>query len=139
MASLHTPHSCQGQQRIVVCRRQTSATTQPHLQQTSNGYLSHQPGHLLAQAWMIGMQVENVECLEDDHIKFDFLGKDSIRYENEVVVHPKVHALVKKFCQQTSDKKGELPWPAPAWPHPTASKTACGTGLQNQRNLRRLR
>ena len=51
--------------------------------------------------------MENVECLEGDHIKFDFLGKDSIRYENEVVVHPKVHQLVKKFCQQTSDKKCE--------------------------------
>ena len=55
------------------------------------------------------MQVENVECLEGDHIKFDFLGKDSIRYENEVVVHPKVHQLVKKFCQQTSDKNCEQP------------------------------
>lgn len=53
------------------------------------------------------MQVENVECLEGDHIKFDFLGKDSIRYENEVVVHPKVHQLVKKFCQQNSAKKRE--------------------------------
>ena len=55
------------------------------------------------------MQVENVECLEGDHIKFDFLGKDSIRYENEVVVHPKVHQLVKKFCQQNSAKKREQP------------------------------
>ena len=52
-------------------------------------------------------QVENVECLEGDHIKFDFLGKDSIRYE--VVVHPKVHQLVKKFCQQNSAKKREQP------------------------------
>ena len=42
-----------------------------------------------------------------DHIKFDFLGKDSIRYENEVVVHPKVHKLIEKFCRQTSDNKGE--------------------------------
>jgi len=32
-------------------------------------------------------QVENVECLPDNHIKFDFLGKDSIRYENEVPAH----------------------------------------------------
>lgn len=50
-------------------------------------------------------QVENVECLPGDHIKFDFLGKDSIRYENEVVVHPKVYALIQKFCQQSSTSK----------------------------------
>ena len=53
-------------------------------------------------------QVENVECMPDDHIKFDFLGKDSIRYENEVVVHPKVYQLIKKFCQQFANKKGEI-------------------------------
>lgn len=46
--------------------------------------------------------------MPDDHIKFDFLGKDSIRYENEVVVHPKVYQLIKKFCQQFADKKGTL-------------------------------
>lgn len=54
-------------------------------------------------------QVENVECMPDDHIKFDFLGKDSIRYENEVVVHPKVYQLIKKFCQQFANKKGNAP------------------------------
>ena len=54
------------------------------------------------------LQVENVECMDDDHIKFDFLGKDSIRYENEVVVHPKVYQLVAKFCKQDGNKKGEL-------------------------------
>ena len=46
--------------------------------------------------------------MPDDHIKFDFLGKDSIRYENEVVVHPKVYQLVKKFCQQFANKKREF-------------------------------
>ena len=50
-------------------------------------------------------QVENVECMPGDHIKFDFLGKDSIRYENEVVVNPKVYQLIKKFCQQFANKK----------------------------------
>jgi len=30
--------------------------------------------------------VENVECIAPNHIKFDFLGKDSIRYENTVEV-----------------------------------------------------
>lgn len=32
------------------------------------------------------LQVENVECAPPNHIKFDFLGKDSIRYENTVDV-----------------------------------------------------
>ena len=88
---------------------------------------------------MTHVQVENVECLEGDHIKFDFLGKDSIRYENEVVVHPKVHALVKKFCQQTSDKKGELLSPAAARLACNASKIADVTGMGNNCNLGRLR
>lgn len=48
-------------------------------------------------------QVENVECLANNHIKFDFLGKDSIRYENEVAVEPRVWQLVKQFCR--GDKK----------------------------------
>ncbi len=55
------------------------------------------------------VQVENVECMPGDHIKFDFLGKDSIRYENEVVVHPKVYALIKKFCQHSANNKRKRP------------------------------
>ena len=47
--------------------------------------------------------MENVEVMGDNHIRFDFLGKDSIRYENEVAVHPRVHALVKDFCRHRSD------------------------------------
>ena len=50
-------------------------------------------------------QVENVDCMEDHHIKFDFLGKDSIRYENEVQVHPRVYDLVQEFCRK--DEKGK--------------------------------
>jgi DNA topoisomerase-1 len=50
--------------------------------------------------------VENVEVMEDNHIKFDFLGKDSIRYENEVAVHPKVHSLVRSFCSRGKGNKG---------------------------------
>ena len=46
--------------------------------------------------------MENVEVMEDCHIKFDFLGKDSIRYENEVQVHPRVHELVREFCRKDS-------------------------------------
>ncbi len=45
-----------------------------------------------------------MDCMDDFHIKFDFLGKDSIRYENEVQVHPRVYELVKEFCQK--DEKG---------------------------------
>ena len=54
------------------------------------------------------VQVSNVECLEGDHIKFDFLGKDSIRYENEVKAHPKVWRLVEKFCRKDGGNKGQL-------------------------------
>ena len=36
------------------------------------------------------MQCENVEMVPPNHIKFDFLGKDSIKYENTVEVHKKV-------------------------------------------------
>lgn len=32
-----------------------------------------------------------------NQIKFDFLGKDSIRYENTVEVHPKVYGNIEKF------------------------------------------
>ena len=44
-----------------------------------------------------------MECLASNHIKFDFLGKDSIRYENEVAVEPRVWQLVQQFCR--GDKK----------------------------------
>ena len=36
------------------------------------------------------LQCENVEMIPPNHIKFDFLGKDSIKYENTVEVHKKV-------------------------------------------------
>lgn len=54
---------------------------------------------------LLPMQVENVEVLEDNHLRFDFLGKDSIRYENEVAVHPKVHSLVRTFCAKDAANK----------------------------------
>ena len=38
----------------------------------------------------IHAQCENVEMIPPNHIKFDFLGKDSIKYENTVEVHKKV-------------------------------------------------
>ena len=43
------------------------------------------------------MQVSNVECLEGDHIKFDY----------EVKAHPKVWRLVEKFCRKDGGNKGE--------------------------------
>ena len=46
-----------------------------------------------------------MDCMEDNHIKFDFLGKDSIRYENEVQVHPRVYELVQEFCRK--DERGK--------------------------------
>ncbi|KAK9807975.1 hypothetical protein WJX73_009376 [Symbiochloris irregularis] len=50
------------------------------------------------------LKVANIECVAPDHIKFDFLGKDSMRYENETAVHPKVFELMKRFC---AGKKGD--------------------------------
>lgn len=44
----------------------------------------------------------------ENHIKFDFLGKDSIRYENEVEVDPIVWKLVKKFCASNQNGKGTI-------------------------------
>lgn len=57
----------------------------------------------------LALQVENVECMEEpaNHIKFDFLGKDSIRYENQVEVDPRVWELVQQFCSKTGSGKGE--------------------------------
>lgn len=56
------------------------------------------------------MQVENVETIEPDHIKFDFLGKDSIRYENTVQVDRRVFALVRQFCERDeSNRSAFLP------------------------------
>ena len=44
-----------------------------------------------------------------NHIKFDFLGKDSIRYENEAEVDGQVWKLVKQFCSKTEKGKGVCP------------------------------
>jgi hypothetical protein len=57
-------------------------------------------------------QVENVETIEPDHIKFDFLGKDSIRYENTVQVHKQVFALVEQFCKRDQHNKSTTPVPS---------------------------
>ena len=43
------------------------------------------------------LKVENVALEAPSSIRFDFLGKDSIRYENTVAVDGRVYALVGKF------------------------------------------
>lgn len=45
------------------------------------------------------LRCEHVTLLPDHIVKFDFLGKDSIRYQNEVHVLPEVHALLAKFTR----------------------------------------
>ena len=50
--------------------------------------------------------------MEDNHIKFDFLGKDSIRYENEVQVNQRVYELVQEFCRKDGQGKRESPVPS---------------------------
>uniref|UniRef100_A0A1J3H778 DNA topoisomerase I n=1 Tax=Noccaea caerulescens TaxID=107243 RepID=A0A1J3H778_NOCCA len=43
------------------------------------------------------LKVGNVECIPPNLIKFDFLGKDSIRYENTVKVEPPVYKAIGQF------------------------------------------
>ena len=52
------------------------------------------------------VQIENVECLEGSRLRFDFLGKDSIRYENVVEVDPKVYQNIKDFMKDERGKGG---------------------------------
>jgi DNA topoisomerase-1 len=51
------------------------------------------------------LKVENVEMVPPSSIKFDFLGKDSIRYENTVEVEPAVYKNVEQFARV--DKRGK--------------------------------
>ncbi len=54
-------------------------------------------------------QVENVEVMPPNNIKFDFLGKDSIRYENTVEVERKVYDAVKQFIRMDAKGKKKAP------------------------------
>lgn len=45
------------------------------------------------------LRVEHLELMPHNVVKFDFLGKDSIRYQNEVEVLPEVYALLGKFMR----------------------------------------
>jgi len=56
------------------------------------------------------LKVDNVEFLDvgDDgkhEVKFDFLGKDSIRYENVAEIHELVYSNMKDFSLKTIDGK----------------------------------
>ena len=51
------------------------------------------------------LKVENLELVPPSSLKFDFLGKDSIRYENTVAVEPPVYANVEQFLRV--DKHGK--------------------------------
>lgn len=52
------------------------------------------------------LKCENVEALDGNTIRFDFLGKDSIRYENEVEVDPRVYKAIKEFKARFPDGTG---------------------------------
>ena len=45
------------------------------------------------------LKCENIECIPPCTIRFDFLGKDSIRYENAVEVESQVFTNVKTFLK----------------------------------------
>jgi len=55
------------------------------------------------------LKVENVEMVPPNKIKFDFLGKDSIRYENTVDVHEKVYANLEKMKKLDAHGKKKGP------------------------------
>ena len=50
------------------------------------------------------LRYEHVTLKPPDHLVFDFLGKDSIRYYNVVVVEPQIYKNVRIF---KGDNKGE--------------------------------
>ncbi|KAJ0251353.1 Topoisomerase I C-terminal domain-containing protein [Hirschfeldia incana] len=43
------------------------------------------------------LKVDNVECIHPNQLKFDFIGKDSIRYVNTVEVEPPVYKAIGQF------------------------------------------
>ncbi|EPY28663.1 DNA topoisomerase I [Strigomonas culicis] len=45
------------------------------------------------------LRVEHIQLLPNHRVGFDFLGKDSIRYQNEVDVLPRVHELLARFVK----------------------------------------
>jgi DNA topoisomerase I len=49
------------------------------------------------------LKCENVECVPPNMIRFDFLGKDSIRYENMVEVEARVYKNIGDFKTKGKD------------------------------------
>ena len=49
------------------------------------------------------LRVEHIELIEPQTVKFDFLGKDSIRYENEVQVDPQAFVNLRIFCKNKDE------------------------------------
>uniref|UniRef100_A0A6A7G310 DNA topoisomerase I n=1 Tax=Hirondellea gigas TaxID=1518452 RepID=A0A6A7G310_9CRUS len=45
------------------------------------------------------LRIEHIEFCGDDQIKLNFLGKDSMRYENTVTVEPVVYENLASFCK----------------------------------------
>lgn len=50
------------------------------------------------------LRKEHVSLLPENQVKFDFLGKDSMRYENTVTVEPSVWENIKLFRNKKEDK-----------------------------------
>jgi DNA topoisomerase-1 len=50
------------------------------------------------------LRVEHIKLKEDNKVEFDFLGKDSMRYNNTVVVLPEIWQNLQEFVKS---KKGE--------------------------------
>ncbi|KAK7198339.1 DNA topoisomerase IB, large subunit [Novymonas esmeraldas] len=48
------------------------------------------------------LRVEHIQLRPNNVVRFDFLGKDSIRYENDVPVLPEVYALLERFTRRKS-------------------------------------
>lgn len=55
------------------------------------------------------LKAENVECLPPCSLRFDFLGKDSIRYENTVQVLPQVYKNVEDFTLVDNEGRRKKP------------------------------
>ncbi|CBH10411.1 DNA topoisomerase IB, large subunit, putative [Trypanosoma brucei gambiense DAL972] len=50
------------------------------------------------------LRKEHIELRPDNVVRFDFLGKDSIRYVNEVTVLPEVYKLLGSFIKRTDSE-----------------------------------
>ncbi len=51
------------------------------------------------------LRVEHISFMPDNNIEFDFLGKDSIRYYNQVEVEKQVYDNMRLFCKKKDPKQ----------------------------------